>query len=206
MPPKPKTAAGGPDRGLLRIISGRFRGRRLPYALDPGLRPMKDRVREALFNLVGGEIEGRHALDLFAGTGALGLESLSRGAARATFWERDRRAAEALRRTVADWDLRGSAIVITHDTLSWFREAVPLRADGGWLVFCSPPYELYVSQTDRLLDTLATILRLAPGRLTLAVECDERFDVGRLPASLEWDMRHYPPARLAIGRREPAEP
>lgn len=198
MPPKPKTAS---DRGQVRIISGKFRGRRLPYALDPGLRPMKDRVREALFNLVSGDIEGRHALDLFAGTGALGLETLSRGAARATFWERDRRAAEALRRTIADWELRPSAIVITHDTLDWFRQEVPLRPDAGWLVFCSPPYELYETHLESLLDTLATIVGLAPPELTLVVESDDRFNVQRLPAALEWDVRRYAPAVVAVGRR-----
>src|SRR4051794_22495694 len=72
----------------LRIIGGSFRGRKLKYSGDIRTRPMKDRVREAVFNLLGKQIAGSHAIDLFAGTGALGLEALSRGAARATFIER----------------------------------------------------------------------------------------------------------------------
>jgi 16S rRNA (guanine966-N2)-methyltransferase len=77
----------------LRIIGGRFRGRKLRYEPfrtgdDPVTRPMKHRVREAIFNLVSTEPAGRHAIDLFAGTGALGLEALSRGAAHATFIEK----------------------------------------------------------------------------------------------------------------------
>ena len=72
----------------LRIVGGRYRGSKLRYHGDPVTRPMKDRVREAIFNLIGMEVEGKHAIDLFAGTGALGLESLSRGASGATFIEK----------------------------------------------------------------------------------------------------------------------
>src|SRR5438105_2010542 len=72
----------------LRIIGGSLRGRKLQYTGEARTRPMKDRVREAVFNLLGPSVTGSHAIDLFAGTGALGLEALSRGAARATFIER----------------------------------------------------------------------------------------------------------------------
>ena len=71
----------------LRIIGGEFRGRRLHYSGDRRTRPMKDRLREAVFNLIGPDIRGKHAIDLFAGTGALALESLSRGAKSATLIE-----------------------------------------------------------------------------------------------------------------------
>src|SRR5687767_11185885 len=72
----------------LRIIGGRFRGRLLAYSGDERTRPMKDRVREAVFNLVGPDVKEKLAIDLFAGTGALGLEALSRGAAEAVLLER----------------------------------------------------------------------------------------------------------------------
>src|SRR5882672_8353144 len=78
---------GGRDTEL-RIIGGTFRGRKLHYHGDPIVRPMKPRVREAMFNLISTESEGRHAFDLFAGTGARGLEARSRGAQPATFIER----------------------------------------------------------------------------------------------------------------------
>ncbi len=80
---KPKRPAAGRASGRtpqpvagLRIIGGQFRGRRLRYGGDPRTRPMKDRLREAVFNLIGPMVRGTHALDLFAGTGALGLEAL----------------------------------------------------------------------------------------------------------------------------------
>ncbi|MDB4778044.1 RsmD family RNA methyltransferase [bacterium] len=65
--------------GKLRIVGGRFRGRQIEYHGDPRTRPMKDNVREALFNLVGGWVPGKAVIDLFAGTGAVGLEAISRG-------------------------------------------------------------------------------------------------------------------------------
>ena len=71
----------------VRIIAGQFRGRKLLYAVDPRTRPMKDRVRQALFNRLGPAVQGKVAIDLFAGTGALGFEALSRGAARAVLVE-----------------------------------------------------------------------------------------------------------------------
>src|SRR5437868_14777408 len=87
---RPEAASGGSDEAVvgLRIIGGSRRGRKLQYSGDVRTRPMKDRVREAVFNLLGPQIAGSHAIDLFAGTGALGLEAISRGASKATFIER----------------------------------------------------------------------------------------------------------------------
>ena len=82
----------------VRIIAGCFRGRKLHYSGDPRTRPMKDRVRQALFNRLGPDVEGTLAVDLFAGTGALGLEALSRGATRAILIEQHRPTARDLQR------------------------------------------------------------------------------------------------------------
>ena len=90
-PAKPRSESSVSDPGRdteLRIIGGHFRGRKLRYHGDPVVRPMKHRVREAIFNLISTEAAGRHVIDLFAGTGALGIEALSRGATSATFIER----------------------------------------------------------------------------------------------------------------------
>jgi len=85
----------------VRIIGGSFRGRKLEYSGDLRTRPMKDRVREALFNLLSNAVKGKVAIDLFAGTGALALEALSRGASRAVFIERHRPTAQAILRNSA---------------------------------------------------------------------------------------------------------
>ncbi|HYL70422.1 MAG TPA: 16S rRNA (guanine(966)-N(2))-methyltransferase RsmD, partial [Candidatus Dormibacteraeota bacterium] len=77
----------------MRIIGGSWRGRKLRFPDSPAIRPTPDRVRETLFNWLGGAVHGARCLDLFAGSGALGLEALSRGAAHVTFVERDATAA-----------------------------------------------------------------------------------------------------------------
>ena len=87
----------------LRIIAGQWRGRRWRFPTGPDIRPTPDRVRETLFNWLAPHIRGARVLDLFAGSGALGLESLSRGAAHATFVDADARAVEALRERCTEW-------------------------------------------------------------------------------------------------------
>lgn len=121
--------------GELRIIGGAWRSRRIRFPAGPQLRPTPDRVRETLFNWLGRGIEGRRVLDLFAGSGALGLEALSRGAAEAVFVERSRVAADALKANAAALGAIGATVACTGalDFLD--------RAGGEFdLVFIDPPY------------------------------------------------------------------
>ena len=122
--------------GSVRIIGGKWRGRKLAVAPLPQLRPSPDRVRETLFNWLAPYISGAQCLDLFAGTGALGLEAVSRGAAGVTLLERDPRAAEFLRHSVDTLGAEGIS-VIEHDAISWLRahDAVPFD-----IVFLDPPF------------------------------------------------------------------
>ncbi len=120
----------------LRIIGGAWRGRRIRFAARPGIRPTPDRVRETLFNWLAPAVEGSRCLDLFAGSGALGLEALSRGAAAATFVESDRMSTESLRETISI--LRAErALVVQADALRWL-DGPPERFD---IVFLDPPFE-----------------------------------------------------------------
>ena len=186
----------------LRIIGGRFRGRKLAYHGDPQTRPMKDRVREALFNLLGPAVAGQHAVDPFAGTGALGLEALSRGAARATFIERHFPTADVIRHNIKTLGVDDLCDVQTANTLLWYRTA-QLAHDRSWLVLCSPPYDLYVERLDELLAMIDHLNRNAPVGSQLAVEADARFDFGRLPDASDWDVRNYPPAFIGLRRVPP---
>jgi len=121
----------------MRVISGRFGGRRLQAPPGSNTRPTGDRVREALFSMLGTEVDGARVLDLFAGSGALGLESLSRGAANATFVDSASAAVRAIR---ANLDALGlDADVRRMDALAFLRAA----SRGGPhydLVFLDPPY------------------------------------------------------------------
>ena len=185
----------------VRIIGGKFRGRKLEYSGDLRTRPMKDRVREALFNLLASAVEGKVAIDLFAGTGALALEALSRGAVRAVFIERHRPTAQTLRRNSATLGVEAIVEITSADTFLWARRLLDLGT-LPWLVFCSPPYELYAIQKDDMLQLLNHLIQKAPPDSLFAVEFDDRFDFRELPAADQWDMRHYPPAILAIWEKQ----
>ena len=119
----------------VRIIAGRLRGSKLAVADREGLRPTPDRVRETLFNWLAPHLEGARCLDLFAGTGALGIEALSRGAAHCTFIEADRVLAGALRENLARLQV-DNADVVEADALAWLAQS----AATVDVAFVDPPF------------------------------------------------------------------
>ena len=197
---RPSSPAGiGPRGTTLRIIGGRLRGSKLLYAGDPRTRPMKDRVREAAFNLLGPPIKEKYAIDLFAGTGALGLEAISRGARGATFIEQHYPTARVIEQNIAALNLADRCEVVTGNTFIWARRDPSLPAEP-WVVFFSPPFDFYVDRKDEMLELIATMSRRAPSGSLLLVEADKRFDFGLLPEADRWDVRAYPPAVLGLLR------
>jgi 16S rRNA (guanine966-N2)-methyltransferase len=122
--------------GRVRIVAGKWRGRFLTVADVPGLRPTPERIRETLFNWLAPRIEGSHCLDLFAGTGVLGLEALSRGAADVILVERSAAAVRALRNSIEALDAGHATI---HEGDAW--EFLRGRGEGSHdIVFLDPPY------------------------------------------------------------------
>ena len=159
---------------MLRIIGGTWRGRKLRFPASAAIRPTPDRVRETLFNWLGMTIHGARCLDLFAGSGALGLEALSRGAAQVTFVERDAAAAHALRERLLEWQAQ-DARVERSDALRYLSgDARPFD-----IVFLDPPY------ASELLGRCAALLDerhwLAAGA-RIYVECAAREGLPPLPA------------------------
>ena len=195
----PAPPAGRPKRNSarLRIVGGRFRGRKLLYSGDPRLRPMKDRLREAIFNLLGPAIRGKHALDLFAGTGALALEAISRGAARATLIEQHFPTAKIIHQNAALLGVDEIARIVTSSAFAWQKRGAEL-GPLAWAVFCSPPYDFFVERTRQMLDLIAGLMESAPAQSIFVVESDRRFDFGLLPEAETWDVRRYPPAVVGI--------
>jgi len=193
--PSDGPAAGRETVGL-RIVGGKLRGRPLTYSGDERTRPMKDRVREAVFNLLGPGVVGTHAVDLFAGTGALGLEAISRGAVRATFLERHLPTCKLIESNASQLGIGEQVDVQFADTFKWKLGQLP--ADRPWLVFCSPPFEFYVSRRADMLQLIERFHAAAPDGSLFAVEADERFDFGQLPAAGEWDVRTYLPAVVGV--------
>jgi 16S rRNA (guanine966-N2)-methyltransferase len=132
----PPTARRGASARTLRIIGGTWRGRRLRFPPSPEIRPTPDRVRETLFNWLAARVPGARCLDLFAGSGALGLEALSRGAAHVTFVESDPAAARELAVRLAEWGAHGSRVE-PADARKFLDGTPALPFD---IVFLDPPF------------------------------------------------------------------
>lgn len=160
---------------------------------------MKDRVREAVFNRLGPSVKGKHALDLFAGTGALGFEALSRGAARATLIERHLATLKDLHLSAAKLNAEKKVEIVSGDAFLYLRNP-PEVGSTAWLVFCSPPYDFFVERRDEMIELLARLIEWAPPASLFVVESDQRFDFGTLPRAESWDVRKYPPAQIGILR------
>jgi 16S rRNA (guanine966-N2)-methyltransferase len=179
----------------VRVVAGEVGGRRLVAPTGQDVRPTSDRVREAVFNALQslGAVDGARVLDLFAGSGALGVEALSRGAGHVTFVDRDRAAREAVTANLATCGLTARADVVASDGPRH------LRAGGGpWdLVLLDPPYA-FDGWPDLLTEVAA---RLAPDGVVV-VESDRAVP---MPAALdEVRARRYGSTVVAFGRPTPS--
>ncbi len=171
----------------VRIIAGSKRGARIAAPKGLATRPTGDRVREAAFNLIG-PVEGAAVLDLFAGSGAMGLEALSRGAASATFVESDRAACRTISQNLEKLDLTGARVVCADAV--WALRQEPRTYD---LVLVDPPYELWPELEPRLAGALERVL--APDGLVV-VETGSKTEPA-LPLALR-TSRRYGSARLTL--------
>lgn len=173
----------------MRVVAGRFKGRRLAAPRGTRTRPTADRVREALFSMLG-DVGGARVLDLYAGSGALGIEALSRGAVSAVFVERDPRAVAAIERNVEP--LGVEATVARADALRWLD-----RAEGRFdLVFCDPPYDVASRLAGPLAERLAAVIA---DDARIVTESDKRNPL-ELPFPLLTE-RSYGHTRIAIHER-----
>lgn len=167
---------------------------------------MKDRVRESLFNLLTTEVIGMHAIDLFAGTGALAFEALSRGALSATLIERHIPTAKLIRDNAEKLDVRDVVQIVSMDAFAWVKRLQLGALDPApptvtpWLIFLSPPWSFFRERGSDLMAAIRTFLGCGPPGSILAVEADTEFDPANLPNAEQWDVRPYPPALIAIYR------
>ena len=170
----------------MRVVAGEFKGRRLVAPRGSRTRPTADRVREALFSMLG-DVAGARVLDLYAGSGALGIEALSRGAESAVFVERDRAALSALERNL---EATGAPGEVRRQDVARFLA----RPEGTFdLVFCDPPYDV----APALSGTLAEALPAITGQdARIVTESDKRNPL-LLPLPLVVE-RTYGDTRIAI--------
>lgn len=183
---------------MTRVVAGRVGGRRL--AVPPrGTRPTSQRVREAIFSTVAArmDLEGARVLDLYAGSGALGIEALSRGAAHALFVESDRRAAAVLRRNLDELGLDGGQVRAAKVTAVLSQPP----DDGYELVLADPPYAMVDDELGEVLESLLRNGWLAAGAL-VAVERGARTGELGWPAGVEQiTTRRYGDTFVCYGRR-----
>ena len=182
----------------MRIIAGHRRGHKIDGPkLTVDMKPTSDRVRESLFNIVGELMEGRVVVDLFAGTGAIGLEALSRGAERAIFVERNRDLVALIHRNIATLRYEDRTQVRLADAYRWARtfqavDATPLA------VFLDPPYRDYEARRPQMKQLLASLVEKLPAGSLIAAEAGRGLDGDMLPDRDLWDVRHYGETRIAI--------
>ncbi len=181
----------------MRVIGGSARGRRLAAPRGRGTRPTADRVREALFNILGETIRGSAVLDLFAGSGALGIEALSRGARIAVFVESSPPAIGCLRRNLVNLGFESQSTVIKGDSLSYGRKLAS-RSGSFDLIFADPPYTMNTNFYRSLLDMLGRQAILKPrGRLILEHPA-RGGEVEAPPAWIQVERRRYGEAAITI--------
>lgn len=147
----------------MRVIAGEFRGRRIEVPKRSDIRPTYDRVRESVFSIIGPRMEGARVLDLFAGTGSLGIESLSRGARSATFVERDRDVASVLAANIERLDLKPRSSILRQAVAGFLKSgSSAVRFD---VVFADPPYDSGLAE--RTLEMLGSWDGLCAGSLVV---------------------------------------
>ena len=187
-----------PRPAKLRIIGGQMRGRTVHYHGADFTRPMKDNVRENLFNILGPAIRGTLCFDLFSGTGALAFESISRGAQSVVAIEQSRPACKAIQKTANELGVDNQVRVLAGDALRLSSEILTLPEDDTpWIVFLCPPYVLWTDSLEQMSGIIRRFLQHAPLGSVLVAETDRPFDMSLLPKG-DWDIREYGNVRLAF--------
>jgi 16S rRNA (guanine(966)-N(2))-methyltransferase RsmD len=177
------------QRTQLRIVAGSLRGRKLVCTVTPNLRPTPQMVREALFSILGNAVPDRTFYDVFAGTGVIGLEALSRGARNTIFVERDFRLVGELERHIAAFGVGGAANIIRSDVYHWMQRWQPPAE--AVTVFLSPPFADFDRRLDDMLALTAQLQERLHAGSVLVLQSERETPLEDLPRREEWDNRAY---------------
>jgi 16S rRNA (guanine966-N2)-methyltransferase len=179
----------------IRIISGEFGGRKIEAPDTDKTHPMSERARNALFNSIAHHIEGAKVLDVFAGTGAIGLEALSRGAHDVTFVERDRTAQQVLAKNVTTLNVENRVVIARTNVENW----LITREEGLYdLIFADPPYG------DTQFSTVSQLFGLLKPNALMVLSHPGRGEIPTKTGVVVVDNRSYGNAYLTFYRRESA--
>ena len=179
-----------------------MKGKRLFSPKGQELRPTSDRVKEAIFDILQDQFQGQNVLDLFAGTGALGIECLSRGASKAVFVEESPRSLSALRRNIEECRLKKQAEVLGQKVLPALK-ILEARGEVFGLIFLDPPYDK--GEARKVLEMLSKSPILTPGTLVVT-EHSLSEEIDSIPALQRVDLRKYGRTLVSFFRPEEKSP
>jgi 16S rRNA (guanine(966)-N(2))-methyltransferase RsmD len=187
-------------RTELRIVAGSLRGRKLHCNVNATLRPTPQMVREALFSILGNAVPDRPFFDVFAGTGVVGLEALSRGASSVTFVERDFRLGNDIEYHLDTFGVGDRARVVRADVYRWTERWQPPAEPVT--VFFSPPFADFERRPDELIRVVGEVqVKVVPGSV-LVLQSEKTAALDELPHREQWDERHYGRNHLLIWVKE----
>jgi 16S rRNA (guanine966-N2)-methyltransferase len=177
------------ERTQIRIVAGSLRGRRLTVTVHEGMRPTPQMVREAFFSILGDAVPDRPFLDVFAGTGVVGLEAISRGASRTLFVERDNRLGNDIDKHLREFKVADKGQLFRTDVYRWAERWT--SPPGPANVFLSPPFPDLSERPEEFLRLVTTLQgKLAPGSV-LTLQLEDTFDPATLPDAGRWELRKY---------------
>lgn len=183
------------ERTQLRIVAGSLKGRKLTCNVHESMRPTPQRVRESIFSILGNAIPERAFYDVFAGTGIVGLEALSRGATETIFIERDFGLATGIENNLAAFKLTRSGHVLRLDAYRW---ADRFRAPAEPInVFFSPPFPDLIKKPAEFSELVTKVFDAVADGSVITIQAEDGFVVGSLPPAA-WDARKYGRNRLFI--------
>jgi 16S rRNA (guanine966-N2)-methyltransferase len=189
----------------MRIIAGEFRGRQLISPQGETTRPITDRAKQSLFDVLSPLIEGAMVYDCFAGTGSMGLECLSRGAKSATFFEIDRSALAKLTQNISTLQVKDRSRVVPGDLFRWFdlsvRRPDSTNASGADIVFLDPPYRFLQQHSDEILQLALNLTHAHLRPQAIVVFRHDAKDKLELPNLKQVDARNY--GEMAIELLQP---
>src|SRR5262245_27644426 len=156
------------EKTQVRIVAGSLRGRKLTVVVHEGMRPTPQMVREALFSILGNAVPNRVFYDIFAGTGVVGLEAVSRGASSARLIEKDPRQAADIQKYAAEFGVADKIQVIKSDAYRWAERWIPAGKEPVNL-FLSPPFPDLTEKADQFLNLVRLLLEKAPDESVLTI-------------------------------------
>ena len=193
------------EKTELRIVSGTLKGRKIQCEVHEGLRPTPQSVREALFSILGNAVPGRVFYDVFAGSGVVGLEAVSRGASGARLIERDPKQANVIQKYIDRFGIAATTQVMRADAYRWAERWVPTAGQPA-TVYLSPPFpDLQGVKVFEFVKMVNVLLAKAPDGSVVVVQVEDGFPIDDLPEPDQWDVRRYGRNRLLFRVKESPE-